>query len=429
MNMTRRFFLRSGGALALYCGLSPIDILAASGLSSADVRPVSRGKTLVVIFLRGGMDGLNFIVPFKDPGYHALRKSIALADPGSPDGLLDLDGFFGLNPRAAALQPLFQSGAAMAMHAVGYSLNTRSHFEEQDVWETGVVGNTVNSDGWLNRHLATSSGHGPVRAISIGDNLPRILRGKAAAYAIHGITDVSMPSGNAGDQILMKAALEHAYCTPPREHLSSAEDLLAQTGKMTLEGVDLIHKVAEQPYAPGANYPKTELARRLQETARLIKAGIGVEVVEIDYGGWDTHEGQGNVQGNFGTLVQGLAEATAAFHRDMGDLMDDTLLLTISDFGRTAAENGTGGTDHGWANAMLAIGGGIASSAGGHSRPVLTKWPGLAKEQLHEKRDLLHTTDFRDVLGEVVAAHLGNPQLKAVLPQHDFQSVGLMRGA
>lgn len=425
MNITRRYFLQSTGALAAYCGLSPLNVLGNVGLTESALKPVTRGKSLVIIFLRGGMDGLNFIVPFKDPGYAKIRESIRLGDPGTKDGVLDLDGFFGLNPRAAALHEIFKSGNAMALHAVGYDLNTRSHFEEQDVWETGVIGNTINSDGWLNRHLLTSRGHGPVRAVSIGDNLPRILRGKAGAFAVSGISDLTMPGGGGEAGSRMKAALEHAYCTPPREHTTGAQDLLAETAHSTLEGIEQIRKVADQNYKPATEYPGNGLGRQLQDAARLIKADLGVEIVEIDYGGWDTHQYQGGVHGSYGNLVQQLSEGIAAFHKDLGDRMNDVLLLTISDFGRTAAENGTGGTDHGWANAMLAIGGGLTCAGG--KQPVLTKWPGLLKEQLHEGRDLLHTTDFRDVLGEVVSMHLGNGDLKTVLPNHEFRRVGILR--
>lgn len=416
MNVTRRYFLKSTGALALYCGFAPGRLLAESAAT-----PVAKGKTLVVIFLRGGMDGLNFIVPHGDPAYKDLRKNIRLAEPGQQDGVIDLDGFFGLNPRAAALQPLFAEGQARALHAVGYDLNTRSHFEEQDTWETGVIGNTVSSDGWLNRHLVTSTGHGPVRAVSIGDNLPRILRGKAPAFALHGVADISLPSAAKGDDVAMRAALEHAYCTPMPEQKAQARELLSATALTTMEGIDTIRKASAQGYKPAAEYPKNEFSRRLSEAARLIKTGIGLEVVEIDYGGWDTHQNQGGVTGAYGTLVQNLADGLAAFHKDMGEAMKDTLVLTISDFGRTAAENGTGGTDHGWANCMLALGGGSKAA-----KPVITQWPGLAKEQLHQKRDLLHTTDFRDVLGEVVGDHLGNHALKAVLPGHEFKAVGLV---
>ncbi|MEI6338156.1 MAG: hypothetical protein WCQ57_06180, partial [Verrucomicrobiota bacterium] len=226
MNVTRRYFLKSSGALALYCGFSPARLLAGTAA-------VTKGKTLVVIFLRGGMDGLNFIVPYADPAYAGLRKNLRIAAPGQPDGSLDLDGFFALHPRAAALQPLFAEGQARALHAVGYDLNTRSHFEEQDTWETGVTGNTVSSDGWLNRHLLTSTGHGPVRAVSIGDNLPRILRGKAPAFALHGIADLNLPSVAKGDEVAMRAALEYAYCTPLPEDRAAARDLLSDTAHTT----------------------------------------------------------------------------------------------------------------------------------------------------------------------------------------------------
>jgi len=415
MNVTRRYFLKSSGALALYCGFSPARLLAGTAA-------VTKGKTLVVIFLRGGMDGLNFIVPYADPAYAGLRKNLRIAAPGQPDGSLDLDGFFALHPRAAALQPLFAEGQARALHAVGYDLNTRSHFEEQDTWETGVTGNTVSSDGWLNRHLLTSTGHGPVRAVSIGDNLPRILRGKAPAFALHGIADLNLPSVAKGDEVAMRAALEYAYCTPLPEDRAAARDLLSDTAHTTIDGIDIIKKAAGESYRPGAVYPKNELARRLSEAARLIKADIGLEVIEIDYGGWDTHQNQGGILGNYGNLVQNLSDGLAAFHKDMGERMKDTLLLTISDFGRTAAENGTGGTDHGWANCMLALGA-VSSKA---PQPVISKWPGLSREQLYQGRDLLHTTDFRDVLGEVVGDHLGNTALKTVLPGHEFKPVGLV---
>jgi uncharacterized protein (DUF1501 family) len=426
MHMTRRYFLQSSGALALYCGINPLKTLADVGMTASDVKPVLRGKTFVAIFLRGGMDGLNFIVPFGDPGYRALRPSIGLGAPGAPNGLLDLDGFFGLHPRAAALAPLFKSGTAMALHAVGYDLNTRSHFEEQDTWETGVAGNTINSDGWLNRHLITSQGHGPVRALSIGDVLPRILRGKAPAFAVRGISDLNMPSTGYSSDAQMYAAIEHAYCTPPREHESAARDLLGETAQTTIEGVQLIKKAAMN--VSTVPYPKSDFARKLQQIACVIRSNIGLEVAEIDYNGWDTHQNQGGAAGSYGSLVQDFAEGLSAFTQDLGDRMNDVLVLTMSDFGRTVAENGTGGTDHGWANCMLAIGGGlVTTSAGGIVKPVLSRWPGLDKTQLHEGRDLLHTTDFRDVLGEVVSVHLGNPQIKTVLPTHDFQPVGFLR--
>ncbi|MEM0913802.1 MAG: DUF1501 domain-containing protein [Planctomycetota bacterium] len=439
MHLTRRYFLQTTGALAAYCGVAPLKALAGSPqAASAVAAPASvrQGKSLVVIFLRGGIDGLNLIVPHADPHYADLRKTLRIQGPGQPEGCLDLDGFFGLHPRAQALMPWVDQGHFVAAHAVGYDHNTRSHFEEQDTWETGVIGNTVNSDGWLNRHLLTSTGHGPVRAISLGDNLPRILRGDAPAYAVRGIEDLTLPQAR-GDARAVHAALEHAYCTPmPGEHMQAAADattLAHDAGAVTLDGIDVIQKVAAQPYTPAADYPSSGLARQLQQAARLIKADVGLEVVTVDYGGWDTHNNQGEgIGGNYGNKVQTLADALNAFAQDLGDKLDDTLVLTLSDFGRTAAENGTRGTDHGWGNCMLALGGGVSATGdrvdGSSSgrRKVVGRWPGLAEDQLNQKRDLLHTTDFRDVLGEAVSAHLGNQQLKTILPNHEFANVGLI---
>jgi len=439
MHLTRRFFLQSTGALAANCGVAPLQALAKSAEAAAAIQTpaaVAKNKTLVVIFLRGGIDGLNLVVPHADPEYANLRKGLRINKPGEDDGCLDLDGFFGLHPRAHALMPWADQGHFVAAHAVGYDHNTRSHFEEQDTWETGVIGNTVNSDGWLNRHLLTSTGHGPVRAISLGNNLPRILRGDAPAYAVRGIDDLTMPDVR-GDANAIHAALEHAYCQPiPDDRKQAAADattLAHDAGAVTLEGVETIQQVANQPYKPAAEYPSSGLARQLQQAARLIKGNVGLEVITVDYGGWDTHRNQGNgIAGNYGNKVETLASALSAFAADLGDKLQDTLVLTLSDFGRTAKENGTNGTDHGWGNCMLALGGGVAhtgprvdgSSSG--RRKVVGRWPGLGEDQLHQKRDLLHTTDFRDVLAEAVTSHLGNPHLKTILPGHTFNQVGLV---
>ncbi|MEE8142379.1 MAG: DUF1501 domain-containing protein [Planctomycetota bacterium] len=421
MPVTRRFFLQSTGALAAYLGVVPFDMLSAADPKAANG---PQGKILVVIFLRGGVDGLNLVVPHADPYYSKLRSSIAIPAPGQEGGAIDLDGNFGLHPRLDALVPYFRSGQAVAAHAVGYDRNTRSHFEEQDVWETGVIGNTIYSDGWLNRHLATTVGTGPVRAVSVGNSLPRILRGKASAYALRGLSDLTLPKLR-GDADVVAAALQQAY----QEHLQSgmAQQLLAETGQATLEGIRMMRGVADAEYRPQVEYPNTELARRLREVARLIKADVGLEVAEVDYGGWDTHQNQGNGAGGaFGKLAQTLGDAMAAFCGDLKERLDKVLVVTLSDFGRTAAENGTRGTDHGWANCMLAVGGAVARAGGGEPRPVVTRWPGLGPEQLHQGRDLLHTTDFRDVLAELVQVQLGNPHLEKVLPEYSARPLGLI---
>jgi uncharacterized protein (DUF1501 family) len=441
MHLTRRYFLKSTGAVVTYLGVAP---LLPSLARAAAPRQVSKNKVLVVLFLRGGADGLNLVTPYADPNYYNLRRGISAPAPSSsdPNSLIDLDGFFGLNPRMAALKPFFDSGLCAAAHAVGYDKNTRSHFEEQDTWETGVAGNTIHSDGWLNRHLVTSTGHGPIRAVSIGDGLPRIMQGKAPAYAVRGLDELNLPkTARAIDPETMSAALEHAYNDAARRSAGPATDLLAQSASATLEGVRQLRAVTTGPYTPteGVEYPKSDLGKKLAQIARLIKADVGLEVAEVDLGGFDTHQNQGRGgEGALGNLAAQMADATAAFAKDLADRMDDVLLVTLSDFGRTAFENGTGGTDHGWASCMFLMGGAVrraskpevltadALKSPTGSRKVLTRWPGLAPDQLHDKRDLLHTTDFRDVLGEIVSVHLGNDNLKAVLPNHDFKRLGLI---
>jgi uncharacterized protein (DUF1501 family) len=449
MHLTRRYFLKASGAVAVYLGVAPTLALAqaakGSGLLLPDGTPapgsqppapqsVKKGKVLVVIFLRGGADGLNLVVPFGDSAYYDLRRSIAIPKPGAGDNTaIDLDGFFGLNPRMKDLMPHFKSGLAVAAHAVGYDKNTRSHFEEQDTWETGIIGNTLNSDGWLNRHLLTSSGHGPLRAVSIGDSLPRILHGRAQAFAVRGLDDLSIPSGKAS-QDAVTAALEHAYCCGPDKRAkdaADARDLLNQSATATLDGMKQLRAMAQQKYEPATTYPNTGLAKKLAQVARLIKADVGLEVAEVDINGFDTHAYQGNAVGALGNLASELAGAMDAFARDLGDKMDDTVVVTLTDFGRTAAENGTQGTDHGWGNCMFLMGGAVqrankAAESAGKPRTVAGTWPGLKPDQLHQRRDLLNTTDFRDVLGELVSVHLGNNALKDVLPSHTFKPVGLV---
>lgn len=426
MELTRRYFLKSSGTLAAYCGVAPFQLFGEQAVATARKAKVHKEKTLVVIFLRGGTDGLNLVVPYGDEQYYQHRRSIAIARPGQDQGALDLDGFFGLHPSAKAIAPLFREGTFQALHAVGYDHNTRSHFEEQDVWETGVIGNTVHSDGWLNRHLQTSTGDGTVRALSIGDSLPRILHGKASAYAVRGIKDLTLPDMKIPSHQI-HAALEHAYMPTHRGAESDGRDLLAETGSMTLEGVRLLEHVTRQPYKPSAPYPKSGFATKLKEVARLIKANIGLEVVEVDLGGWDTHNRQGGFEGGFANNVTTLTQALAAFSRDLGSHLDNTLIMTMSDFGRTVKQNGTEGTDHGWANCLFIGGGPVRKATGGKPAPVRTDWPGLAPENLFQKRDLLHTTDFRDVIADVVKFHLGNPNLETVLPDHTFKPLHLFQ--
>lgn len=421
MNQNRRSFLKSSGAFAACMGLGPFETLVRFEAGRGGLPRAARKKTLVVVFLRGGIDGLNLVVPYADEGYYRLRNYIAVQRPGQPNGALDLDGRFGLHPWAEPLLPHFQAGRAVALHAVGYESNTRSHFEEQDVWETGILANTIRSDGWLNRHLAATAGDGPIRAVAVGDALPRILRGEAQALAIRNLSDLSL--GSRGDASVA-SVLQRAYGS--RSAGDEARGLLDAGGTATIEALREFQKVAEAAYTPGVEYPQTELAGRLQEVVRLIKADVGLEVAVLDYGGWDTHQNQGGIGGTYSQLVRQLSGALDAFARDLGDDLDDVVLLTLSEFGRTAAQNGTGGTDHGWGNCLLALGGPVLRAGNGKPRHVIGEWPGLGPDELNQGRDLRHTTDFRDVFCEVGSQHLGTPDVAALVPDHEPQSVGLV---
>jgi len=426
MKITRRFFLRSSGALATYCGLAPL------GFSNPPAT-VKEGKTLVVVFLRGGADGLNLVVPHASDAYYKLRGWMAVPMPGRENGALELDGEFGLNPVAAPLLPFFDAGTGLALHAVGHARNSRSHFEEQDVWETGVVGNTVHSDGWLNRHLQTSEGHGPIRAVSLGDTLPRVLRGEAPALAVRELSELSLGS-KSGDEDAMFAALERASRGASGELRgesrgdapSSARELLERSGAETIEALRTLRQALARTPPSQVVYPETGLGRRLRDAATLIRVGVGVEVLNVDFGGWDTHRNQGAQSGPYARLVGELSGALAAFLNDLEHRLDDVLVLVVSEFGRTAAINGTAGTDHGWGNCALAFGGPVLAAGRGRPRKLIGTWPGLGRGQLNEGRDLRHTTDFRDLFAEAVGQHLGNERLTEVLPEHEFQRVGVI---
>ena len=368
------------------------------------------------------MDGLNLIVPYKDEFYYELRRNIAIPKPGTENGAIDIDGTFALHPSAAALKQFFDSGELTAVQGVGYSGHTRSHFEEQDVWETGMTENTLNSDGWLNRHLATSKGDGHIRGISVGSSLPRMLRGTVGTYAIRSLSDITLP-GSKKEVNQHLESLKKAYNKSDDKKTTEAQELITQVGQRTIESMKILSDIGAKKYKPIKPYPETTLGKQLKTAARLIKANIGLEIIEIDYGGWDTHQSQGNIAGAFANKVKELSDAMAAFQADMKKKQDKVLLMAMSEFGRTAAQNGTGGTDHGWANCMLLMGGAVQRKK---TAPISGTWPGLSPDQLNDGRDLMNTTDFRDILGEVVSKHLRNKKAELVIPNHTFKPLGLI---
>jgi uncharacterized protein (DUF1501 family) len=369
--------------------------------------PTGGKKRTVVIFQRGAADGLNIVVPHGEASYYSMRPTIAIPK----QNVIDLDGFFGLHPSLASFQPLFKDGHLAIVHAAGSPDTTRSHFDAQDYMESGTPGMKTTEDGWLNRALHTP-GEGkqklsPFRAVAMGGRLPRILAGTEAAVAMDNIDSFGVGGRNPA-AVPLSNTFEAMYA-------ESVDSVLHGTGEETFDAVKMLKSANPQRYTPaaGANYPRSPLGQALKQTAQLIKADLGVEVAFADVGGWDTHVNQGAQEGQLAGRLADFSQAIAAFWTDLGPLADSTVLVTMSEFGRTAHENGNRGTDHGHANVMFVLGGPVK---GGR---VYGKWPGLAQEQLYEGRDLALTTDFRRVLGEVVQRHLGNKNLHAVFPGYE----------
>jgi uncharacterized protein (DUF1501 family) len=422
MNQHRRFFLKSGGLALASVGLvggTPSflrRVAEAQGLSAA---PNGRRKTLISIFQRGAVDGLNMVVPHGERAYYELRPQIAIAQPrggDSPESAVDLDGFFGLHPSMRPLKRLWDEKRLAVVHAVGSPDNTRSHFDAQDYMESATPGVKSTQDGWLNRLVLTRPDPRatPFRAISMTQNLPRSMQGRAAAVAMRNLSDFQIRAGAYTPSV--QGGFEGLY-------EQGAGDVLRGTGRETFEAVNFLKKVNPAQYRPenGAQYPRGEFGNALAQIAQLIKAGVGLEVAFTDVGGWDTHRGQGGARGQLANLLGQFAQGLYALVTDLGPArMQDVVVLTMSEFGRTARQNGTQGTDHGHANAMLVIGGAVRGGK------VYGRWPGLREEQLHEGRDLALTTDFRDVFGEVASKHLGGVDLKKVFP--GYTSEGKVRG-
>src|SRR6267143_1175700 len=344
LKFSRRYFLKQGGVAMV--GLSAMPAFLQRAVAAT---PMPNKKQLVVLFQRGAADGLNIVVPFGESSYYRMRPTIAIPQPkrGGTDAAIDLDGFFGLHPSLAPLEPLFHKNQLAIVHAAGSPDPTRSHFDAQDFMESGTPGLKSTEDGWLNRALETvpEENASPFRAVAMGPNLPR--------------------------------------------------------------------KADPAKYQPenGAQYPASRLGQSLQQIGQLLKSNIGVEVLFVDCGGWDNHVNEGGVQGQLSNLLKDLGSGLAAFHQDMGDRMQDVVVVTMSEFGRTAKENGNRGTDHGHANCMFLMGGDVK---GGQ---VYGKWPGLNDHQLNEGRDVALTTDFRSVVGEVLSKHNGVSDLNAIFPR------------
>jgi uncharacterized protein (DUF1501 family) len=408
--MDRRYFFKSTGI-----GLASFGLMAAAPkflhqfANAATLNSLNSGygkkKVLVTIFQRGAVDGLNVVVPHGESEYYNLRPTIAITKPGKTDGAVDLDGFFGLHPSLQPLEAFWKDKKLAVIHGSGSPDNTRSHFDAQDYMESGTPGNKGTSDGWLNRVLQgiNEKEASPFRAVSMTQQLPRSLYGRSPSIAMSNLADFSIKAG-AYTQSL-SGGFEGIW-------QQNAKDSLSETGKETFEAVNYLKQANPAQYKPenGAVYPNSQIGRSLMQIAQLIKAGVGLEVAFAEAGGWDTHVNEGSSRGQLSNLLADFGKAIAAFGTDLGKRMDDVVLITMSEFGRTARENGSRGTDHGHANQMLILGNSVKGGK------VYADWKGLKPDQLNEGRDLALTTDFRDVFSEAVYKHLGSTDLAKIFP-------------
>jgi uncharacterized protein (DUF1501 family) len=406
-SFSRRYFMKQGG-IALV-GMSTVPAFLQRAIAAT---PAAGKKQLVVLFQRGAADGLNIVIPFAEPNYYRLRPTIAIPQPrrgttGDATTAIDLDGYFGLHPALAPLSPLFHQNQLAIVHAAGSPDPTRSHFDAQDYMESGTPGVKATQDGWLDRAIGSipEENASPFRAVAMGPNLPRMLQGSTGAIALPDLRQFKVQSQSVAMASMAQGGFEAMYA-------QSVDHALHGTGAETFEAIDMLKKIdmAKFPAENGADYPKSALGQRLQQIGVMLKADIGAEVLFVDCGGWDNHVNEGGAQGQLANLLRDLGQSLAAFNQDMGDRMANVVVVTMSEFGRTAKENGNRGTDHGHANCMFVMGGDVK---GGH---VYGKWPGLDEHQLNDGRDLALTTDFRSVVGEILTKHLGAKDLAPVFP-------------
>ena len=398
MTTSRRYFLKSGGVALASLGSVPSFLLrtamAQTNTAHSKDRPI-----IIAIFQRGAADGISVVVPFGDPHYAPARPQIAIPEParGGGERAIDLDGFFGLHPSLDSLKPIYDEGRLAIVHAAGSPDSTRSHFDAQDYMEAGAPGNKAVSDGWLNRYLQASlasEAAPPFRAVAISANLPRSLAGRAPAVAMQRVADFGIRGGRATPDI---------------------EEIFADVYKDTFEAVKTLRNATSQRYAPaaGVQYPNSPFGQALLQIAQLVKSNIGLEVAFADIGGWDTHANQGSSRGQLANQLKNFGDGLAALYRDLGDRMRNVVIITMTEFGRSIRQNGSGGTDHGHASCLFVAGGPI------NGGKVYGQWPGLAPEQLYEGRDLALTTDFRNVFSEILQKHMGTRNVAKVFPNFE----------
>lgn len=409
----RRAFLKSSGLALVAGGFLPNVFVRMARAGTAAGR-----RTLVVVFQRGAVDGLNVVVPHGEKAYYDARPTIAIPRPGKGDeAALDLDGFFGFHPALAPLYPLYKDRSLAAVHASGSPDPTRSHFDAQDFMECGTPGVKSTRDGFLSRALVGQARKdpSPLQAVAVTPAMPRALSGEAGAISMSSIAEFGLRGGEGSASA---GGFESLYG-------SAAAGELSATAKDSFEAVKILRasKAETLPPANGAQYPRGPYGDALKEVSRLIRANVGLEIAFVESSGWDHHTGEGGSRGQIANRLREWAAGLAAFAKDLGSRMSEVTVVTVSEFGRTVRENGNRGTDHGHGNVAFLLGGGVSGGK------VFGKWPGLASEKLYEGRDLAVTTDFRDIFAEVLSKRLGVEKLATVFPGYELDEtkrVGLI---
>jgi uncharacterized protein (DUF1501 family) len=420
---SRRAFLKSGGIALFGIGLGGLPTFVTQAASLIEAPGLfKKRKTLICIFQRGAMDGLAAVTPFNDAYLKAARPTIMMQASKTlgPNSLIDLDGTFGLHPAMASFKNVFNDGRLAIVHGIGSPNKTRSHFDAQDYMEAGTPFNKGTASGWLNRAVGLL-GHDaatPFQAVSMTSSLPRSFYGDNASLAINNLQDFNLQMrGNPGGTNMAAKSFEDLYD-------QTSNNLLKDTGKESFEAIKMLKSVDTKGYKPANNavYPNTSLGNALKQIAQLVKLDMGLEVAFAESGGWDTHFNQGTSTGIFSRNVNDLSESMMALWTDLGTFQDEVTIMTMTEFGRTVKQNGTGGTDHGRASCNFILGNDVAGGK------VHGKMNPLAVENLEDGRDLAVTTDFRSVFSEVANKHLGIKNNKVLFPDWEGKQIGMMKG-
>lgn len=419
--INRRAFLKSSGALALFTagiGGAP-GFIARAADSRKILAPYKKNKVLVCIFQRGAMDGLMAVSPYSDPFLKTMRPTLYMSPASTEGSMIDLDGRFGLHPSLSAFHSFFTEGRMAIIHGVGSPNNTRSHFDAQDYMESGTPFSKSTTSGWLNRAVGLMGHDGtPFRAVSLTSSLPRSLYGDTEALAIGNLQDFAIQMrGNPMASNLAAQSFEQLY-----DQTSSR--LLNKTGKESFDAMKMLNVNNLKNYKPAADvvYPNSALGNSLRQIAVLIKMDVGMEVAFAESGGWDTHFNQGTVNGSLGRNLKDFSDSIAAFWKDLDAYQDEVTLMTMTEFGRTAHQNGTGGTDHGRASCLFVLGNDVRGGK------VYNNIKSLAPQDLEDARDLPVSTDFRSVFSAVANNHLNIHDNTVLFPTWDGKELGLMKG-